>query len=361
MWHLSMSVSGVAGQRRRFAFVGVPAGVTYLEPFIRDRFHGDLSPTVLTRTTRSVEDVDVGLLQLSADLVVVAGPRAVVDALPGQRAVVMPFRLHLVADLDSAGRAEPSPRENKRQRRRVREYGYDYEVCRDPAAFAWFYDRLHVPTMQARHGVRQRTVPKDVACQELFENGFLFLVTAEGRRVAGVLCHIDPPGVCNARLVGWLDGDEVHLRREALKTANHFLLEWARETGFRRIDFQGCEPFLSKGTYQSKRHLGVRVVSAPPPMDRLAVWLYAAGDSVAARDFLVANPPILSTPLGFRPCYFHDRTRPVRADIAYGADGLTDAMYVNMDRPYSWSSGEGPTPAKPGRMPADSVGLRIVR
>jgi hypothetical protein len=205
-------------------------------------------------------------------------------------------------------------------------------------------------------------VPKDVACRELFEKGFLFLVTAEGRRVAGILCHVDPPGVCNARLVGWLDGDEVHLRREALKTANHFLLDWARDTGFRRVDFQGFEPFLSKGTYQSKRHLGVRLVSAPPPMDRLAVWLYAAGDSVAARDFLVANPPVLSAAEGFRPCYFHDRTRPVRADIGYGGDGLTDVMYVDMDRPYSWSPAGGVTPpVQPDRMPANSVCLGTVR
>jgi hypothetical protein len=326
-------------------YVGAECGLTYIEPFIRDRLFGDgmaaaSSPRPAEWTGPDQhERLDLGPLYGDADLFVAALPWSAARRLPARRAMLMPFRVHLVTDFSTVdGDKPPSPsaRERKRQRRRVRDHAYGYRISQDAEDFDWFYDRMHIPTMNTRHAERQRTVAKDIARHELFERGFLLLVTAGTKPVAGILCQVDDEQrLCNARLVGWLDGDETHLRHEALKTGNHFLVEWARDAGFRRIDFQGCEPFLSKGTFQSKRHLGVRAVAPVAPLDQFAVWVHARRDLPAIRDFLVANPPIQAIDGRLRPCYFFDALRPVRTDLGHECAGMSEPVLIDLDKFFS--------------------------
>jgi hypothetical protein len=360
-WHVVRTISRTGDRRLAMTFAGAVPGLTYIEPYLRDRLHPQ--PPGESSWVMPAAGLFDAAWSADADLVVAAVPRALVAELPRERSVVLPFRLHLVADLHDAGAlagrsaggsadppAGPSARERKRHRRRVRDYAYGYEVSHDPADFDWFYDRLHLPTMAARHGGRGRSVPKEVARRELFDSGLLFFVTSHHERVAAVLCHCDQARrLCNARLVGWLDGDDVHLQREALKTANHFLLQWARDKGFARVDFQGCEPFLSKGTFQSKRHLGVRVVEPPAPLNDLAVWLHVVNDVPAIRDFLVANPPVLLGARGeLRPCYFFDAQRPPRLDLGAQCAGLAEATRMDLDALLATAARQ-PAPAQPVR------------
>jgi hypothetical protein len=326
-----------AGPRElRFLYIGVREGLTYVQPFVEDRFG---SGTVTARSHWQIPaatDPCALARERRADLVAVALPAGRVAILPTERAIILPFRIHLVVDLTPGPAGEhrgPSASERKRQRQRVKRYGYAYELSRRPEDFEWFYERLHLPTMQARHGERARSLPRELARRDLFEAGFLLFVNAGQQRVAGILCHLDEArGVCNARLVGWLDGDPVHLEREALKTGNHFLLDWARSADLNAVDFQGCEPFLSKGTYQSKRHLGAAATAAPPPLDGLHIWIHAARDVPEIRELLVSNPPILTDEQGgFRAVYFHDTERPARYDIAYRCGGIHAAQLVDLD------------------------------
>jgi hypothetical protein len=310
-------------------YVGVEDGVRYVQPYVDDHLHEGNS------TTRRHQELPGGLnlpaLLTGADLIVVAMPAARVSGLPETRSLIMPLGLRFVVDLKRS--PGPSPRERKRQRQRVRRYGYDFELSREPADFTWFYHNLHVPTMNARHGERQRSLPEEDARTTIFNNGFLFFVMADGARVAGVLCALDHArNSCDARLVGWLNADPTHHEREALKTANHFLLDWAREAGLSYVDFQGCEPFVAKGTYQSKRHLGGQALLPRPPRDGLRLWVHVARDRPEIRDFLVAHPPVRLDGQGaLRATYFQDTQRPARWDLGHACEGIEGADLVDLD------------------------------
>lgn len=342
--------------------VAFKASMGYLEPYLRTAAFGGSPVSVregaVPSGSGSVSDLLSAVpVDPEDDLIAVvypADPRGGVGD-PGVPAlvqpgdVVLPLRVHLVAHLapptaSGPGAADPTARagaisagaisaqERKRQRRRVRAWGYTSAISHDPADFEFFYERMHLPTMDVRHGAHARSTGKAAAFDSLFRQGFLFQVLADdGRPVAAVLCHVDTD-VCNARLVGWLDGDPIHLEREALKTANHFLLNWARDAGFSRVDFQGCEPFLRKGTFQSKRHLGTTAEIPRGELGESRILLRCGRDSAALRDLLAAHPVIaVDATRALEPVYFTDHARPPRLDIPHSCHGLRGARMVDLD------------------------------
>jgi hypothetical protein len=187
--------------------------------------------------------------------------------------------------------------------------------------------------MRARHRDDARTTGREQAYQALFRAGFLLLVRSHGQPVAGILCRV-AGRTCHARLVGWLDGDPVHLRREAVKTGNHFLLGWARGAGLAAIDFQGGEPFLTKGTFQAKRHLGAAAVVPAAGLGRARITLRTGRDTPAMRDLLSRNPAIALTGDGgdLAAVYFTDAARPPRLDIPCSCPGIGAHRLIDLDK-----------------------------
>ncbi len=314
------------------ACVAEEGHLIYIEPFLRDAVFGRGAAVrcherELADGEGGGDDADLD----GADLTVVADDWAG-DASAGLGGLVLPLRVHMVADLGPGGGPGISARERKRQRHRIRSFGYDFEISASDADFALFYDRMHVPTMRARHRDDARTTGRAEAYQALFRAGFLLLVRSGGQPVAGILCRVRGR-VCHARLVGWLDGDPVHLRREAVKTGNHFLLSWARGAGFDAVNFQGGEPFLTKGTFQAKRHLGARAEIAATALGRARVRLLPGRDTPALRDILTRNPAIELTGGGgdLAAVYFTDAARPPRLDLPYACPGIGAHRLIGLD------------------------------
>jgi hypothetical protein len=249
---------------------------------------------------------------------------------------VLPFRVHLVVEVDGDA-DEMRRRVSKRERwqfsrnRKVNEWSFEQDD--DPAAFEWFYERMHRPTMEQRHGERMRTEDAAVAYECLFRRGMLFFVTERGRRIAGALCRWDPAtATVTTRLLGVLDGADEHYASGAFKAVYHFLLEWACDHGVRRIDFHGTEAFLSKGIFAWKRKFRPSVVLPPNHFADKRLWLAANRDTPAVRDFLVANPTLAMRPDGgLDAVWFHDGERPARTDLACDCPGVVDTRHVDLD------------------------------
>jgi hypothetical protein len=318
------------------ACVAEEGHLIYIEPFLRDAVFGrgaavrcderELADGEGGGDGAYLDDADLD----DADLTVVVDDRAE-DASTGPGGLVLPLRVHMVADLSPGDGPGISARERKRQRHRVRSYAYDFEISASDSDFALFYDRMHVPTMRERHRDDARTTGRAEAYQDLFLAGFLLLVRSGGQPVAGILCRVQGRA-CHARLVGWLDGDPAHLRREAVKTGNHFLLSWARGTGFDAVNFQGGEPFLTKGTFQAKRHLGARAEIPGSALGRARVRLLPGRDSPVLRDILARNPAIAQAAGGrLAAVYFADAARPPRLDIPYACPGIEVHRLIGLD------------------------------
>ncbi len=325
-WTFSQMVGQTGGRRLTIGFAATGAGVRYVQDHLlkicgAPRIHR-VSP-VLEGDPRAHLDV----LDCDVDVLVVEGPRSVIGRLPRERSLIMPLRVHMVASLvgDGGDVSRLLSGEQRRQhRRRLSRFGYRYEISHLDADFLSFFDGMYLPTMSVRHGRRARTVGREHAKSALFDCGHLMLVYSGDRMVGGTVNHLDAERrQVNARLVGVLDGDERLMREGVVKTAGTFLLEWASTHAYTAVDFQGCEPFLGKGTFQAKIDLGAGAQLPPPPLRDRRLWLSVRRDSPAVRDFLVANPVIvLDDDHQIGAAYFHDGVRAARRDIRHGRRGL---------------------------------------
>jgi hypothetical protein len=293
------------GEEFTLSFRGPADRLSYLEPFVSA--HAFDPGSTSFEPSRPPD--------LSYEIVFGGRPRAV----PDHASFALPLRIHMVVDLLSTDPEDrPSRRQTRQQRKRVLRYGYGYRFSHSAADFDHFYTRMHVATMRRRHGANARSMSREQAFDTIFMNGALLFVTRDGVDVAAVLCHFRDE-VCDARLVGWLDGDDSLLEQEALKTGNHFLLEWTRLHGFESLDFQGCEPFIHKGTFQSKRHLGASVIIPDNDLGRSHIRMTVDRDTRAVRNLLAELPWLGWDAAGqLRPILCHDSANsPSDAEHAY--------------------------------------------
>jgi hypothetical protein len=314
-------------------YAGVPDGLVRIHELLEDRQEAlAAAPSQRTLSTVHRRALLGGRALPPADLVAVGCTPEQAARLPGGAALVLPYRLHLVVDLSDGWRRRISSREREwlSSQRRKRDWGW--QQATDPAAFDHFYDRMHLPTMDRRHGARTRSEPRGTAYQCLFRDGLLGFVTLDGVRVAGALCHRDTRrSTLTLRLLGVLGGEQRHYAEGALRMCYHLLLEAAERAGMRHLDFGGTESWLSKGIFQWKRKLGPRVVPAPNHLGALRVWWHARRDTPAVRDFLVANPVLEPAGAGLRAVYFHDEQRPARLDLAYRCANVTGLRTAHLD------------------------------
>ncbi|MEV0253486.1 GNAT family N-acetyltransferase [Streptomyces sp. NPDC050732] len=275
-----------------------------------------------------------------ADLMVVGADSNRIGRLPGTAAVTAPFRVHLVVDVpadDQELQRKISKRERWEFNRNQRAHRWRLEEDPSPEALAFFYWRMHRPTMQRRHGDRSRSESAEAAQHAILPHGtLLFVTTADGQRVAGVLCHWSADRrTLTTRLLGVLGGDERHYADGAFKAVYHLLLRWARERGVPQVDFFGTEAFISKGIFQWKRKFSPRVVLPPNHFADKQIRLYIRRDTPQVRDLLVANPLLCweNGPGGRQlvPTYFTDAQRPPRLDLSARCPGLPEPRLLDLD------------------------------
>lgn len=292
------------------------------------RTHGQVSGRQL-RNAAVLPEADISIVGTSASLA---------RRMPEEASLVIPMRVHFVIDFDPGRAVEAahqaiSKRERWQFNRDMRRHRWGWELNSSPEWFDTFYDRHYRPTMFQRHGARERTEGKGAAYECLFRTGRMFVLTQDGANIGGALCHWDrASGTLTLRLLGVEDGAEQHYESGAFKAIYHLLIAWAAGNGVRRLDFQGTEPFLSKGTFQWKRRFGTRVVMPPNHFGDKRLWLQARRDTPAVRDYLVANPTLAETGDGrLEAVYFHDEQRPPRLDFSAKAPGVDRVRQIDLD------------------------------
>lgn len=315
------------------AYAGLGAGLDHVLPFLEQQ----RGPTARREHRRTTWARLAAHGVPEADLLAVGCPPGRTFRPPArQPTVVAPFRVGLVVHLDhdragaTAVPARLSRKTRQQYQREQRTLDRSLEVAATRADFTFFYDRMHRPTMDRRHGAATRSVPPRTAWHSLFRHGVLFFLRERGERVAGMLCRLEP-GALVLRLAGVLDGADSRYRSGTYVALYVSILEWAAREGLGRVDLSGAEPFLSKGIVQFKRKLHPHVA---PPATHFAgkrLWLCVRRDTPAVRDFLVANPVLAEGPGGLRATYFHDRDRPPRTGLRWQTGGVVDATEVDLD------------------------------
>lgn len=327
-----------SGGALSLGYAGVPDGFVIIYQLL-DRQRAELGPVTGSTTDYRVPRSEVvsGAWVPPADVVTVAGAPADIRRLPGAAALILPFRLHLVVNVDTSEDElvkRVSKRELERFKADQRRYRWRLERAEDTASFEYFYERMHLPTMRLRHGEYTRSESKETAYECLFRRGALFFVTSrEGHRVAGGLCRWEPRRrTMLVRLLGVLDADRRHYESGAFRAFYHLLLRWGHGQGIDAVDFGGAEAWLSSGIFQWKRKFRPEAVPAPNHWGRHRVWYSATRDTPAVRDYLVAHPVLeLTGDDELRAVYFHDDQRPARSGLAYQCANVHSHRTVHLD------------------------------
>ncbi len=334
------TVSRVPAGQPSLAYLGLPQGqANILQLLEHQRTRAGAGPAQRERIPLTPRDLVAGRWP-DADLVLVGAQAHQIAGLPDAHCVTAPFRIHLVVDVPGSPehlQQQISRRERWEFRRNQRAHQWSLEEDSSPAAFEFFYRRMHIPTMRRRHAERSRTESRAVARHAILDRGTLMFVTQDNTRVAGVLCHWSTDHrTLTTRLLGVLDGNELHYREGAFKALYHLLLQWACRQGVPQVDLFGTEAFVSKGIFQWKRKFAPRVVLPPNHFADKHLRLYVRRDTPATRDFLTANPLITLAPAtgapALTPTYFTDAQRPPRLDLSAACPGLPPPRLIDLDR-----------------------------
>lgn len=318
-------------------YAGVPEGLTYTLEFTEQRRASSAEEAAAReRTTLRGWDLTSPQHLPDADIVMVGTSAAKARLLPTNDSLIMPLRVHFVLDCDrdlDVIHSSASKGARRDFRQKSRQHDWSFGVEDDPAWFEYFYERMYQATMRKRYGARARTETRESAYECLFRSGVLFHLSMDGERMAGHLCHWDARSrVLTSRLLGVLDGAEEYYAAGALKVMYFLLIEWAAKNGVRRLDLQGTEAFLSKGTYQMKRRFGTRVVLPPNHFGGKRLWLQVRRDTPAVRGFLADNPLLTVAPdAELEAVYFHDARRPARLDYRAASPGVARVRHMDLD------------------------------
>lgn len=169
----------------------------------------------------------------------------------------------------------------RRQIRVLQEAKYIYEYTNSIEKFKFFYNRMYVPYILKRYD-KSATIVSQKRFVENFKTRGLFLVKSGGWYVSGIsfnrknytikceLLGIDPNA--NDGLAG--------------QAALYGLIKWAKEKGFREIDYGRTTPFASDRVYWYKRTWGMRI----KPYPDLIFGMHVNKLSDGVLDFLSSNP-----------------------------------------------------------------------
>lgn len=274
----------------------VYAGLEYAKPFLKEiLFESEPEEQAIGRAPLWHYRALAGTA--SADIVIVAGARHLVRRLPRRQAIVMPEFVRHVLDVQGSW-AEVQSRfrktVHKNDLRRIRKFGYTYDVSHEDGHFHEFYHQMYLPTMQSRHGAMSMPTDFEEAYQ-YFRHGMLFRIKRGEEWVAGGVCHRQGDALL-LDVIGVRNADAQLIEEGAMAARYYAAIHWANQNGYKLVNFLGSSPFMNVGQFQYKRKWGTAVY-VPPHLHR-QIWMKVNRSSPAVSQFLKDNPFITIDPAG---------------------------------------------------------------
>lgn len=225
----------------------------------------------------------------TGDIIFVEADKHLVHKLPSRRSLILPFYVYLILDLrgsweDLQKRFHQSVR--SQDLRRVRKYGYEYEVSHKDRDLEMFYHDMYLPTLTAVHGKLASPISLQ-RTRQYFRYGVLFLVKRDGQYVSGSLCSTQN-GLVDYISIGVLKADRELMREGAQGAAFYAMVHWSNQQGYEKINFGGCWPYIAEGVFRYKNKWGSAAKLLPWQNKRL--WMRVQHQTPPVFEFLKNNP-----------------------------------------------------------------------
>jgi hypothetical protein len=142
--------------------------------------------------------------------------------------------------------------------RKVKKYGYTYELTRDAEKLKLFYNEMYMPYITQRH--EKTAIHTNFhALRLLFEkNSRLMLIKQKNEYVSGALFSIDKEKA-TATYLGIKKGKNNLLKKGLTAASYYFLIKWAKKHGVKTIDFGTSKAFINDGLFRYKKKWGTNI------------------------------------------------------------------------------------------------------
>jgi hypothetical protein len=169
------------------------------------------------------------------------------------------FRLDLSKSFPEAWNLSKSKNKSLRENlREFRRHNFSYEIAGDPGKFEYFYHHMYLPYITKRF--EELTFLTGVHDMErVFRKGWLLLVKKGDDYVSGIMLIRLSRDTIFAHSLGITEGNIEYFKTGALTAVYYFSILWAKERGYRWIDFGHGGSFLRYGLFNHKKHWGMEI------------------------------------------------------------------------------------------------------
>ena len=150
---------------------------------------------------------------------------------------------------------------NQSMRRKIRRLDseeFTYVFTQEEEDFDFFYNRMYLPYIPARHQGQGMVLREYESIHNLFSEGGLILIKDCLEPACGMVC-VFKDDTCVACQMGVLDGEFKRVQRGVNVALWWSMLDWARSQGASRFDLGGSRAQISNGGFNFKRQWGTRV------------------------------------------------------------------------------------------------------
>ena len=208
-------------------------------------------------------DKKLNKLNRSVDAVFVRTDRFFSRRLQNKKFMILPEWVGM--KLDISGSLENIYKKFKKSAkddvRIVKKRGYSYEISADLEKFVFFYHNICLPYTFKRHGELAQYAsthrPEINEIKSMFEKGRLLLVKERDKIVSGVIMTIIHSSKTAYLMYSGVDIKDNYLSKAAGAASYYFVIKWAKEQGFRFLNFGGARPFFNDGLFKYKTKWGM--------------------------------------------------------------------------------------------------------
>ena len=248
------------GESLSILFVGDENGVLFLSDFL---YSGEPKKESLGKVFFWRIKSRMNLGPPRGDLVFVNMDGFFSRFLPRQQFMIIPAWILFMLDLSKrfpeswnlSKSKNKSLRENLREFRRQK---YSYEIANDPGKFEYFYHHMYSPYITKRFE-ELTFLAGFYGMKRVFRKGWLLLVKKGDDYVSGILLVRRSPDTIFAYALGITEGNIEYVKKGALTAVYYFSILWAKEKGYKWMDFGDCRSFLKDGVLNYKKHWGMEI------------------------------------------------------------------------------------------------------
>ena len=191
--------------------------------------------------------------------------------------------------------------------RKVKKNKYSYEMTHHVTEFEYFYHHMYLPYVPKRFG--RLTIPTSFRHMKLiFEKGQLLLVKQGNESISGNIIRTYNKSAFNAYL-GIREGKIKYLKQGAIAASYYFTILWAKERGYKWLDFGHCRPFFNDGLFYYKKKWGTEIKKSKRLQNILGMKIINYHQGVL--NFLEKNPFIFIDHNKLKGLIFIDQEKPL--------------------------------------------------